>query len=183
MSYDIQFNADAALQTLRQYPGRTQRATMRALNRALTSGRATLARLVATDMGLKVGDVKEAIKVRQATATQLEIRLAASLKRIPLSAFNARGPMPSRGKGRGVTYRIGSGGRGRLESAFLARLSSGHLGVFKRVGTARLPIVELHGPSIGHVFDKHRAAGIAQMREVFETNLAHELKFAETERA
>ncbi len=177
-AYTIEFNADAALRTLKEFPTRTERAVVRSLNRARTTGRATMARLVAQDMGLKVGVVKEAIKDRPATPTSLEVRLAASLKRIPLIDFGAKGPMPSRGRGRGVTYRIGTGGRGRVETAFLAQMASGHRGVFKRAGRARLPIQELFGPSLGHVFAKHRAAGIAAMRESFEKNLEHELRFA-----
>jgi len=31
-------------------------------------------------------------------------------------------------------------------------MASGHTGVFKRLATARLPIVELKGPSLGQVF-------------------------------
>lgn len=182
-AYQIDFDADRALQTLREYPRRTQTATARALNRALTTGRATMASLIAKDMGLKVGAAKETVRVRQATSANLEVRLEASLRRIPLYDFSAKGPVPSRGRGRGVTYKIGSAGRSRIETGFIARMASGHLGVFKRSATSRLPIKELFGPSVGHVFLKHREAGLAAMRESFEKNLAHELAFAETERA
>ncbi len=180
-SYEIAFNADDALRTLREYPGRTERATVRALNRALTSGRATLARLVAQDMGLKVGVAKEAIKVRQATASSLEIRLATSLKRIPVFALSARQTS------RGVTYKASSAGRGLIPGAFIATMPTGHIGVFKRTGKQRQhprpgrlrdeTISEKFTASIGHVFAKHREAGIAQMRAVFAANLVHELEF------
>ena len=162
---------------IRAYPIKTATATMRALNRALTTGTATLSRLIAADMGLKVSDVKAAIKSRAATTVTLEVRLAASLRRLPLVQFNAKGPMPSRGRGRGVTYRIGSQGRTRAEHAFLARMASGHVGVYKRTGPGRLPIVQLYGPSIGHVFTKHQQAGVDAMRESFNKNLAHELDY------
>lgn len=44
---------------------------------------------------------------------------------------------------KGVTVR----GRGSYRSAFIAGMASGHAGVFKRTGTARLPIRELFGPN------------------------------------
>lgn len=182
----IEFNADAALKTLKDYPQRTERATIRSLNRALTSGRALLARLIAKDMGLKVGVTKEAIKVTQAKPGRLQVELRASLKRLPLIDFRAKGPggasatnpVPSRGRGRGVTYRIGVRGRQRLPHAFIAQMPTGHIGVFERATKARLKIIEKRAVSIGHVFDVHRETGIAKMREVFATNLEHELAFA-----
>lgn len=181
-SLEIKFAAAAAEAALQRYPQRTQKATMRALNRALTTGHATLARLVAQDMGLKVSDVKAAIKSTEATSSRLEVRLAASLKRLPLIKFGARGPEPSRGKGRGVSYRIGTQGRTRIETAFIATVGAGHRGVFVRKGKSRLPIRELFGPSLGGVFAKYRPQGITAMREAFDARLAHELKFAATEK-
>jgi len=175
---EIQFNADPVIKLMQEYPARVQRATVRALNRTLTSGKALLASRIAKDMGLKVGVAKAAIKTDKATVSRMDIRLRASLRRLPLYEFGAKGSLPSRGQGRGVTYKVGTGGRSRAEHAFLARMPSGHVGVFARRSTKRLPIKELYGPSIGHVFDNYRDEGITKMRESFDTNLAHELAFA-----
>lgn len=174
---DIEFDASAALQILDEYPKRVQSATVRALNRALTTGRATVARLVAADMKLPVGAVKDEIRVEKATASTLSIRLRASLKRIPIYDFDAK-----RVKA-GVSFRSGAGGktRSRIPGGFIATMPTGHTGVFTRRGKARLPIDEKFGPSIGHVFIKHQASGIDAMREAFNVNLAHELEFASTE--
>lgn len=46
----------------------------------------------------------------------------------------------------GVTVK----GRGSYKSAFLAKVGSGHVGVFDRVGSARLPIQELFGANPAH---------------------------------
>lgn len=43
----------------------------------------------------------------------------------------------------GVLVRFGSGGTQRLTSAFVARMKSGHEGVFRRTGKKRLPIEEV----------------------------------------
>lgn len=171
----IQFDAQLATKTMAAYPKRTHIATTRALNRALTSGRAAMATLIAKDMGLKSKEAKDAVRITPATLESLQVQLAASKKRLPLSRFGAKQTA------RGVTYKIGQGGRGRIESAFLARLSSTHEGVFARRGKARLPIDERFGPSIGRVFDKYRSPVVTAMQETFTQRLAHELKFASTD--
>jgi hypothetical protein len=65
----------------------------------------------------------------------------------------------------------------------MANMASGHRGVFRRVGKGRLPIIELFGPSVGHVFARHRPAVVELMTEAFDQRLSAELKFAETEQA
>jgi hypothetical protein len=174
----IEFDATAVEALLKQYPKRAQTATMRALNRALTTGHAEIARLIAKDMGLKVGDVKAALRSTKATKTRLEIRLAASAKRIPLIKFTARQTNS------GVSYNVGAGGGGRkkLAHGFIATMPTGHVGVFTRKTNKRLPIDEKFGPSIGGVLARYRAQGIEKMRAAFEARLAHELKFAATEK-
>lgn len=158
------------------YPRRAQSAVVRALNRGMTAGRTVMSRAIAKDMGLKVGDTNKALRYRPATVNTPVTRLAAGFGRIPLMAFGARGTVPSRGRGRGVTYRMGAGNaRTRLANAFIARMRSGHEGVFMRKGKARLPIVELRGPSVGHVFAKFRPTALARAEEVFRTTLDHEL--------
>jgi hypothetical protein len=165
--------ADAALEA---YPKRATTAIVRAINRALGSGRTAMVKAIAADTGLKSGVVREAFKIREATFGNPEGRLATSLKRIPLIDFNAKATR------RGVSYRL-RGGRGRHPNAFIRRMTSGHEGVFVRTGRARLPIRELFGPSLGHVFAKYRPAGIARMREAFATNFAHEMGWAKAQDA
>lgn len=182
VSLTIDLNAEAAVKALRLAPKRVERATMRALNRALKSGRAEMARLVAKDMGMKVGDAKEAVLAREATPSRLSASLQASKKRRPLKDFKAKQT------GRGVTF-VGQGGKRQLvPGAFLSGVQTGHVGtkhdgVFMRRTKKRLPIQELYGVSIGHIFEKHRDAVTQVIREAFEKNLAHELRFASTENA
>jgi len=134
-----------------------------------------MARVVSKDMGLKVSDVRDRITIRDATLSRLAVTLYASAKRLPLILFRASGPEPSRGKGRGVSANLG--GRKRYPQAFIATMNSGHRGVFQRRGLSRLPIAELHGPSIAHVFTKHEQVGIDRAREQLAKNLGHELAF------
>jgi len=170
----------ALLLELQGAPDRISRAVVRALNRAIKSGRTLMVREIARDTGLKSSTVREAIPIRPATLGQPTATMSASMKKIPLIEFKAKGPFPSRGKGRGVSYSL-PGSAGRNPNAFLATMGTGHEGVFKRLTKARLPIIELYGPSIGHVFMKYRAAGEARTKEMFLKNFEHEFVFSGTE--
>lgn len=157
-----------------RFPG----AIVRALNRAGVSTRTLMASRVADDMKLRVGTVRDQLILDRASRGKPQVRISVSGKRIPLYAFGARGPYPSRGRGRGVTARLPAPGRGRYPHAFIATMRSGHVGVFQRRGRDRLPIDELHGPSLPHVFAKFSAEGLARGQESLLKNLQSELQFA-----
>jgi hypothetical protein len=89
--------------------------------------------------------------------------------------------------GRGDPYKRGGGGR-TIPNAFIARMQSGHVGVFQRVAgssgrrgpapnRSQLPIRELFGPSIWQVFKKYEAVGLARGREQLIKNLQSEFRF------
>ena len=162
---------------LHEAPSKVTLGTMRALNRSIASGRTLMARNVAADLGVRVGDVRERIKLSEAEPNRLVARMATGLRpRLPIIDFRARAPEPSRGKGRGVTYRIGKQAR-RLPHAFIATMANGHRGVFMRDAAARLPITERFGPSLGRVFLKFAKEVKARTVEQFSKNLLSELKF------
>ncbi len=152
-------------------------AIARALNRSGASGKTIMVREISREIGVKVGDVRDTVTVSQAHTGRLQVDVIATGKRIALEDFHAKGPMPSRGRGKGVTYRIGST-RKTLPHAFRARMPSGHIGVFQRSGAARLPIHEKFGPSLPHVFRKFKSLGLARMKEQLIKNLQHEFRFA-----
>ncbi len=173
-------------------PARVQRVAVRAMNRGVLAGRTYLASNISRDIGLKVGDVKKALSTRDATPNKLQASVAASLKKIPLVQFKARGPEPSRGLGNGVTYSIG-GARRRLPNAFIARMASGHRGVFTRVGKSvrkstgarskNLPITQLYGPSLGGVFKKYRTPAMQRMQEAMDKTFSRDLAYAAAKKA
>ena len=68
----------------------------------------------------------------------------------------------------GVTVRL----RGSYKSAFIAKMKSGHVGVMKREGTARLPIRELFGPNPAHDVTNNPEEFLKVMAEVIESRLA-----------
>lgn len=168
-----------------EYPRRAQKVIVRAMNRGIDAANTVMVRVMARDTGLTQRDVRESMRLEHANFERPRAELAAKLKRIPLYAFKpSPNQPPSRGKGRGVSY-LRRGVRVRVQEFFIARLSSGHLGVFARKGVSErksrgawsknLPIEEKRGPSLGRVFRLHRAEGLARLQEAFETNLSHDL--------
>ena len=152
----------------------------RALNRAQTAGKTATVKAVAQDTGLTQKYVARDLKVDKASRTQLRASLEISGRRLPLIAFQARGPEPSRGRGRGVSYRLPTG-RGRIPEAFIATVGiGGHRGVFKRRTKKRLPISELRGPSIPHVFEKYVPVFERVAGESLVKNLRSEIDFAKS---
>ncbi len=160
----------------RQLRERAPIAIARALNRTGATARTAMVREVSRDLGLQQKAIRDQFLSSDARPDKLVFRLSTTGKRIPLYDFKARGPMPSRGRGRGVTAKL-PGGAGSYPNAFIARMRSGHLGVFQRRGKARLPIYELMGPSLPKVFAKYLPLGQARANEVMPKNLAHELAF------
>lgn len=176
MDISLTYDDRKVTENIQRLEARYPVAVVRALNKSIASGRTIMAREMSQDLGLKVGTVREAIKVREASQGRLEAKLATSMKRIPISEFSPTGPDPSRGKGRGITYRM-QGQRKLLPHAFFSTMASGHRGVFLRKGKARLPIREAFGPSLGHVFLKFRPMGIARCAEQLRKNLVAEFRF------
>lgn len=178
-AFTLQLRTDQAMKAILRLKEKAPNAIARSLNRAAGSARTVMVREIARDIGLKQGTVREQLVTREARPDKLHTTIEASGKQIPLIDLGASGPEPSRGKGRGVSYRNpGRGGRVRIPNAFIATMRSGHRGVFKRVTQARLPITELHGPSLPRVFEKHMPAAIARGEEQLVKNLEHEFKFA-----
>ncbi|MER8786868.1 phage tail protein [Mesorhizobium sp. M0983] len=68
---------------------------------------------------------------------------------------------------KGVRVRM----RGSYKSAFIAEMGSGHAGVFKRQGKARLPIRELFGPNPAHDITNNPDVYLKVMAEVIEQYL------------
>lgn len=181
ITVNVRNTMPAAFQRLRaRYP----QAEARALNRAVISARTAMVPLMAQDLGVKQGLVKDGVgsfrglRVRNATAGKLVASLSASLVRIPLYLLGAkaskRGYVTFRGK--------------KLDFAFQATMpNSGHTGIFKRKlptrkrykwGQHALPIIELRGASFGHVFIKYMEQGRQAALTSLAKNLQSELKFA-----
>jgi hypothetical protein len=151
-------------------------AIRRAVSRTTTSVRTAASKAILADTALPSKTIKDQVKVTLSTEAG-GAKIEVSGGRIPLIDFSARGPEPSRGKGRGVSYRL-PGGRTRIPNAFIATMRSGHRGVFIRTGKARTPILEQFGVSLVHVFEKLLPQLADTAREALAKNLKHEISYA-----
>lgn len=172
---DLRLKTEGWERGLNRLTQRFPQAVSRALSRSATSARVVMVRAVAADLGLKQADVQVHVVVKVGTeflkADEMKAQVIATGARIGLYKFKARQTKT------GVSARL-PGGVGRYPGAFIARMHTGHVGVFKRAGRTRLPIRELFGPSIPKVFEKFIPMGLARGQEQLAKNLVHEFRFA-----
>lgn len=86
--------------------------------------------------------IRRAITLRKSKGgdiSDMEFAVDVSGEPVALAAY------PARQTKRGVSVEVNRGKRSIVKGAFIATMKSGHKGVFKRTGTARLPIRELFG--------------------------------------
>lgn len=171
-----------------------QQALTLAVNKTVRSARTRVTRLIASELALKTSDVRDKnLRMRLANYRSIEASIRVSGRRIPLIRFAAR-----QGK-KGVSYRIRrSGGRSTLAGAFIARMPSGHQGVFIRTGSPqmsrtpaagtskrlgrrkgmgfltrpRLPITERFGPSVPMALDKSPEMTSGELLRTLRNELA-----------
>jgi hypothetical protein len=145
-------------------------AASRALNRAISTVRTDVTRKLAKELGLAQTPIRERLEIQSASPKRLEATLVVSSKPVPLIEYAARQTKP------GVTYR-GPQGRRLLRGSFIARMRSGHVGVFKRRTRKRLPIFERVGAPLPLVALKAKIleSALAIGEAEFQKRLTHEL--------
>ena len=168
---------DRATKLLAGFPGGVEKAAESALSRAATSGRAGAAREVNKQYFLKVSDFKKYTKSYQhvkRSGNEINVGLEFHGFHVPLVRFNSR--LSSTGRIR-VQVRRDSVSE-ELRHVFRATMASGHIGLFERSGTNRLPIEQKFGPSVPQMMgaNENLASTIGdQMRNTFEDRMEHEV--------
>ena len=147
----------------------------RALNRSIAGVNTDANRSVRTELTLKAKDIRRDMRIRRASPRTLEAALVVKVTPTGLIKFRARDTT------RGVTVQVKkSGGRKRLKHAFIARMPSGHRGVFTREkGAKRTPIGELFSTAVGQYLDDEdvlRPIGASAMRR-FEKELSAQVDY------
>ena len=156
------------------WPKQGPRVLNRAINKTSDRARVLSVRKIAEDTELKQKDLFQKGNWRRpfvqtrSSIFKLVSKIGTLPHRIPLIRFKAKQVLKRQKKAEklagearkkiGVSYDLGRG-RTILPDAFFARVGAdsetgaeGHLGVFARKGLRSLPIRELKGPSITHVF-------------------------------
>lgn len=163
------------------------RAALRALNRTIkqvkTAAVKELKKEVGKATGLSSGGLKKTIKEKKAHRNNLRAQLLVSGRALPLIRFGARQV------GQGVSA-AAWGKRRTYRGAFIAKMPSGHKGVFKRVSGRYMAsragstkhseaLEELWGPSLPKEFAKQKIINVMQKkgRQVWVKNFQRELNF------
>ena len=159
------------------------RASAKAINRALTTARKEATKIVRERYKLKSGDIKKLLYIEKAKANNKSVfdfggRLKIKDKPIGLEKYGARHKRVKTGRGlrRGVTVNI-TGLRELVQGGFMAKGK-----VWKRKGPSRLSIKRLFGPSAAQVLEhkptlkRLRKLGEARYREEFSRELAYQLQ-------
>lgn len=157
-----------------------KRAAVRAINLTATSARTFLVKMVAKDYGVTQKAVRKELEISTANFSRIQARIYGSgSPGIPLSRFSPspkRVPSTIHKQGRyliklramvpgsdrylprgGIKVMVTRGKRKMIKGAFVARMESGHVGVFRRGEKGkRLPIEELYGPSPIRLVDQDR---------------------------
>lgn len=142
-----------AAQQLSTIPGRILQAQKRALGTVRRRLATEAKRDIGAEYNLKAGRIAEGLNVRNQPDG---IALIGRSRGINAIQFGATWQRSKRGKlTQGAQYTIKRGGdRGAHAGAFIATGRSNNRLVFERVGTKRLPLQAVYGPSIGQML-KH----------------------------
>lgn len=140
------------------------KATYLAINRAIDGAKTETDRAIRARYNIRQPDVQKVLSIKgYASAWKLNATLAAKGNRIPIYAFNPKPAEPVWRKPVSVSIRKG-GGRKTSSTWFVARMKSGHVGIFRRKDphvrpSKRLPIKEVFTISVPEML---------QAREVME---------------
>lgn len=170
-------------------------ATSSALNKVAITARKESSSIIIKRMGkskgLSAAGFKRLIKIRKSNKRTLVAILSVTGRHIPLIAFSAR-------KAKGGVVATAWGKRKLYKGAFIAKVQSGHRGVFKRSGSRRgdlkrvkkganvgqryrpqLSIAELFGPSVATVFKNIEVTNVMKgvIKSKFPKIFRRELEF------
>lgn len=128
-------------------PKGAERAFSSAINRGLSHTKTQAFKQVKTVYAVKQSALNEATttKVQKASTGNLAGYVSFSGVKIPLYKFQVTPKEPR--KGQKVRAAVMKGGGETFDSAFIAKMRSGHIGIFERITSKRLPIEEKMGLS------------------------------------
>lgn len=176
----IEFTAEQiekAERMLEHIPGAAPKAMARALNRAAESAKTEAGRKVRESYYVKSSDVSSTIKIYKASETDLNALVISRGNLMPLMKFRVTPRKPTPNRKKPIVARVKRGSGGPIKHAFVARMNSGHIGVFTRAGKQRIPINENYGPSIPEMLNSESVSAWVEQKatETLDKRLDHEI--------
>jgi hypothetical protein len=169
---------DKAEGFLNAFGSRAKKAVTRSVNRTVAGVRTDVVKEVRQEYAVNAKTVRSALSVRKATRGSLEAFVDVAGTRLPLIRF---APRPSKPEARrpkaGVSVMVKKGQRKSVSHAFVARMKSGHVGVFQRSGGTSLPIEEKYSLAVPQMVARDNVRAKLQENALarFEKNLDHEM--------
>lgn len=137
-----------------------KRALRKAGATALRDMRSEASKRIRARKRIKSRYITRALSLRRAKGSDIagmEWALDVSGEPVPLVAY------PHRQTAKGVSVEVNRGKRTLVKGSFVATMRSGHKGVFRRRGAARLPIKELLGSRpVDALLHEGEASGVAE---------------------
>ena len=173
---------EQAQELLKDIPGATKKAVITALRKSLRNAKKEAVKKVRERYTIrKAGYVSRTIKMKVENMTGIlsskgPVNDLSYFKTNPKTVPKRRPP-----KGKYLYSQVVKGQGGTIAHAFLARMKSGHVGVFQRAGhgasNASLPISKLAGPSTPQMLGSPSVTEFIakKMLERMDKNLEHEI--------
>ena len=173
---------EQAQELLKDIPGATKKAVSTALRKSLRNAKKEAVKKVRERYTIrKAGYVSRTIKMKVENMTGI-LSSKGPVNDLPYFKTNPK-TVPKRRppKGKYLYSQVVKGQGGTIAHAFLARMKSGHVGVFQRAGhgasNASLPISKLAGPSTPQMLGSPSVTEFIakKMLERMDKNLEHEI--------
>ena len=173
---------EQAQELLKDIPGASKKAVSTALRKSLRNAKKEAVKKVRERYTIrKAGYVSRTIKMKVENMTGIlsskgPVNDLSYFKTNPKTVSKRRPP-----KGKYLYSQVVKGQGGTIAHAFLAKMKSGHVGVFQRAGhgasNASLPISKLSGPSIPQMLGSPSVTEFIakKMLERMDKNLEHEI--------
>lgn len=168
---------ERAEQLLKHIPNAAPKALSRAINRAAESARTEAARKVRETYFIPHNAVLSTIKIDKASEGRLMAKVTSRGHATPLINFRVTPKQPQPRRKSPIIVRVKQGQGGSVKRAFVARMKSGHVGVFERAGKKRTPIRQLFGPPIPEMLGNPTVTDWVEQKaaERLDERLDHEI--------
>ena len=161
-------------------PSEINKAINRAAKRAADTAKAESIRQESSEYTLPVSEIRGTITTRKISGGDIGAVMKISSSPFALTKFAGVTPNNTMPPAKGpVVAKVKKSGGATLKHAFVAKMKSGHVGVFEREGEKNLPIDQFFGPSTPSMFDANENVNEAVMKlagETFEDRVQHELE-------
>jgi len=172
-------NYNLVQKALKDQPKKINMVLSRAINRAATNAKANMSKKVREEYVVPASEVKKTIVITRATTSSPTAIVKSMGKKISLAKFKIS-PTQPRPANPPAAYKVQikkNGGLKPVERGFLANVN-GNIGFFQRVGSSRMPITRLMGPSVPQMIGNKSVIERVEneAKKMLNTRIQHELE-------